>query len=94
MKPTKRTIDALTILADFGAEHAISASWFAQKFWPGHIMHVQVTNQGNGACAGKKAWLQAGSYLRKLENKGLVKTTQRGFYISHAGRELLKSNQK
>lgn len=94
IKPTKRMLEALTILDGTGFQHGMSAAQFALKFWPDHLMHVQVTNQGNGACAGKKGWLQAGSYLRKLQNKGLLKTTLRqGFYITQQGRDVLKENK-
>lgn len=53
----------------------ITANRFAHLFYTGtdkEYLLDAVSNQGNGACAGKKAWLCAGSYLAKLAKKGLV----------------------
>lgn len=93
---TKRQIDALTILKN--NPRGLSADIFAEIFWPNSIMHDACSNQGNGACRGKKAWLQAGSFLGKLiKQKGWVKTftigekssTRIRYQISHAGLEAL-----
>ena len=35
-------------------------------------MHTRISNQGNGACHGKAAWLCAGSYIGRLKKMGLV----------------------
>lgn len=68
---TERRQQALKILKKYPR---IRAAEFAKEFWPGHIMHMACSNQGNGACRGKKAWLQAGSFLGKLIRAGLVKS--------------------
>lgn len=91
LKPTKRMIDALIILKDTNYHKTIGAAQFGREFWPDHIMHVQMTNTGNGACAGKKGWLAAGSYLRKLKIKGLVALPMYvgAFYITDLGKKVL-----
>ncbi len=66
---TKRQIEALKIIQK---EPRIRAAIFAQAFWPGHVMHRAISNQGNGACIGKKAWRLGGLYLGKLVSAGLV----------------------
>lgn len=74
---------------------------FAYKFYEGTKNEWLLTahsQQGNGACAGKKAWLCAGSYLAKLCKKGLVKSIydkNRGFVyaITAKGEEALKNNE-
>lgn len=66
---TKRALAALQILKD---EPGLSASEFASKFWPDHVMHRAVSNQGHGACVGKKAWVCGGRYLGKLVKQKLV----------------------
>lgn len=69
---TDRQKEALIILEHSTYDNPMRSSEFAQKFWPDHLMHVQVTNTGNGACHGKKAWLCDGSYLAKLIKMGWV----------------------
>ncbi len=66
---TSRQTEALKIIQK---EPRIRAEIFAKEFWPGHVMHRAISNQGNGACAGKKAWRCAGAYLGKLRRAGLV----------------------
>lgn len=53
----------------------ITANFFAALYFDGpshEYLFTAVSNQGNGARAGKKAWLCAGSLLGKLTKKGLV----------------------
>ena len=77
----------------------MKAKAFAYSFYKGTKNEWLLTahsNQGNGACAGKKAWLCAGSYLSKLCKKGLVRTyynKEHGFVyaITHEGEEALKN---
>ncbi len=70
-KITPRTIEALQILRD---KKPKSASGFARLFWPGYNMHVKGSNAGtHGSRRGNGAWLCAGSYLAKLERRGLVR---------------------
>lgn len=70
LTPTQRR--ALEILR---RNPSITANRFAMLFYTdtkSEYLLEAVSNQGNGACAGKKAWLCAGSYLAKLIKKGLV----------------------
>ena len=66
------TIKALTILRD---NTNITAGRFAQLYFDQpeqEYLFTAVSNQGNGACAGKKAWLCAGSLLGRLAKKDFV----------------------
>jgi len=92
---TERALAALKILK---ADPGLSASEFAFKFWPGHVMHRAVSNQGHGACAGKKAWLCGGAYLARLINLKLVQSyyvgersgTRIRFKLTRSGAEALE----
>lgn len=54
-------------------------------------LFTAVSNQGNGACASKKAWLCAGSLMGKLIKKGLAYKTFDGTYrITDEGIKALK----
>lgn len=97
MKPSKRTIEALLILRDKKPQ---SFAEFAQLFWPDNFMHRRHTNCGtHGSRRGAGAWLAAGSYIAKLEKKGLVQKCYSRFgiekmgiaYQSNAGHEILDS---
>lgn len=68
----KNEAKALMILEDTTFERRLTAPLFAMQMWPNSTMHTKVSNQGNGACSGKAAWLVAGSYLRRLEKKGFI----------------------
>lgn len=91
---TKRAKEALEILK---ANPNLSPREFAESFWPDHIMHSACSNQGHGACRGKKAWLQAGSYLAKLIKLKLVQSDYVGersgtrirYKLTRAGLEAL-----
>jgi len=70
---------------------------FAEKMWPDSNMHSRSSNQGNGSCRGKAAWLSGGSYLRKLEKKGWVRwVVEFGhgtlYAINQEGRKVLIKN--
>lgn len=85
---------ALQILKDTTATKSMKAAEFARKMWPDSRMHQKVSNQGNGATKGKAAWLTGGSYLRKLENKGLTKWSGLGggygYCITEAGKKAIQ----
>lgn len=68
----EKTLKALHVLRDYPN---ITASGFAKHYFdqPEHqYLFTAVSNQGNGACAGKKAWLCAGSFLSRLVAQGYV----------------------
>ena len=69
---TEKKAKALRILRE---KPGITAREFAVRYFDApenEILFTAVSNQGNGACAGKKAWLCAGSLLGKLYRQGLV----------------------
>lgn len=75
---TPNTYKALKILeVTKNYSVVMSAMTFAIRFWgkdPNkEYLFTAVSNNGNGACSGKKAWLCAGSYLSKLSKKGLIR---------------------
>lgn len=81
---TKKTYKALCLVKK---AKRVSAKQFALLMWPDSKMHTKVSNQGNGSCRGKAAWLAGGAYLRKLEKKGLVKWSviEEGFILTGNG---------
>lgn len=96
---SKKQAKALRVLT----EHPyITAGDFALRYYDQpeqEYLFTAVSNQGNGACAGKKAWLCAGSFLGKLCKQQLVATTNydnpRKFYVTAVGRiALQKFNEK
>lgn len=75
----------------------ITASRFAELMWPKSDMHKKSSNQGNGACTGKAAWLAAGSHIGKLRKMYLVEYATdnsgffRGYKLTPKGEQLLAS---
>lgn len=75
---TLKTYKALKILHN---NPFITASRFASLYYVGkeyEYLFTAISNQGNGACAGKKAWLCAGSFLGRLYKEGVVRKTNPG----------------
>ena len=73
---TDKQAKAIRILRD---NPYITANRFAMLYFdtPKHeYLFTAVSNQGNGACAGKKAWLCAGSLLGKLKKELYVDSTK------------------
>ena len=85
-------IKALNIIKD---NPGLSARLFAKLMWPDSSMHTSVKNTGNGATAGKAAWLCGGSYIAKLRKKGLVKVSYyfEGPSLTVKGEQLIKENE-
>lgn len=94
IKVTPAMIKALNILIGTSYHNTMKAKTFAKKMWPDSWMHKKTSNQGNGACSGKAAWLCGGAYLRKLEIKNLVTNHDFGYYITSEGLELVRNNKK
>lgn len=93
MKISDKTIKALKIITKNSCR---TARDFAEKMWPDNLMHTRVSNQGNGACHGKGAWLCGGSYLGKLRQAGLVYRTLNyvgEFHLTTEGYEVLKNEE-
>jgi predicted metal-binding transcription factor (methanogenesis marker protein 9) len=98
---TPKARRALEILATAGEPlrgHGMTANTFDTQYYAGtknEYLLTAVSNQGEGACAGKKAWLCAGSYLCRLAKQGLVyrhmmRDGKVLFFLSEKGREALK----
>ena len=93
-KLTEKTIKALNII---NAYRPITAGKFAEQMWPDSKMHRKTSNQGNGACRGKAAWLCGGSYMRKLLYAGYIKQVDFSpstFKLTELGEELIKKEAK
>lgn len=96
---TKKQIKALAIL---NISDGLTASKFAVRYFdePRHAyLFTAMSNQGNGACAGKKAWLCAGSFLAKLKKDGYayVNLNEDGpgrYRITALGKLFLKACEK
>ena len=92
MMLTDKQAKAIRILRD---NPYISANRFAMLYFdsPKHeYLFTAVSNQGNGACAGKKAWLCAGSVLGKLKKELYVDSTRdnpQKFFATAVGRIML-----
>lgn len=70
---TDKQAKALAIL---DTHPGITANAFAGFYFDSpeqEYLFTASSNQGNGACRGKKAWLCAGSLLGKLARAGLIK---------------------
>ena len=85
---------ALAILRD---HPGCTANTFAALYFTEpsrESLFTAVSNQGNGACAGKKAWLCAGSLLGKLAKRGLIRRDYGSgtgrFYLTYEGENKLK----
>ena len=94
-KLTEKKAKALRLLRE---TPGMTAMAFAVRYFDGpenEVLFTAVSNQGNGACAGKKAWLCAGSLLGKLCKQGLVWrkpfSNPGVFALSEIGREALDS---
>jgi hypothetical protein len=92
MKVTDTMIKALKIVRD---HKDLRATSFALTMWPESPMHNKVSNTGNGACKGKASWLCGGSYLKKLEKKGLIRCRimDDKYTLTEIGKEILNKNQ-
>ena len=88
---TPKQAKALSILREHPGitAHGFAAHYFTDPSQ--ETLFTAVSNQGNGACAGKKAWLCAGSLLGKLAKQGLVRRDYGSgtgrFYLTFKGEQ-------
>lgn len=97
---TAKTYKALKILEHTRNLRVMTAKDFALAFWGNdeskQYLSTAVSNSGNGACSGKKAWLCAGSYLSALYKRKLVVWRPRcdyhptGYSITNDGLRAIK----
>lgn len=97
-KYTPKTISALKTLENTSRNNVMPARGFALLHWGRDAsVNTKRSNGGNGCQIGKAGWLQAGSYLSKLEKRGLVKSYfgkfESGYYISEEGKKVLEENK-
>lgn len=101
---TKNSYKILKAIEPGSYASGINAKAVAWSLWGDdpkrEYLFLASSNQGNGACRGKKAWLCAGSQVGKLRKKGLVDYDRNftGYYLTRYGREAVReyesSNQK
>lgn len=99
---TYKTYKALSILSSASWDRPMSAKEFAKRMWGDdpdkkYLFNAH-TNTGNGACAGKKAWLCAGSLLGRLRKKGLVSRSSlviwSGYVLNDKGKQAIKEYEQ
>ncbi len=94
---TKTTFKILKAIEPGTYDRGINAKAVAWALWrddPAHeYLFSACSNQGYGACRGKKAWLCAGSLIGKLRKKGLVDYDRHctGYVLKQAGRRMLEA---
>ena len=102
---TEKTYKALKVLEKTNTLKTMTANSFAILLWgmdeSKSYLFTAVSNGGNGACSGKKAWLCAGSFLGRLAKKGLVHWQPRiqgacsaGYAITQAGRDAIAEYER
>lgn len=91
----QRTYKALTILQD---NPHITAARFAELYFTEEkyqYLFTAVSNQGEGTCAGKKAWLCAGSLLGSLAKRNFVAAVPyinpKRFYLRENGKMAIQN---
>lgn len=98
---TYKTYKALKCLEHTKVDIPMSAHLFAHRYWGEdenkRYLFTAVTNSGNGATSGKKAWLCAGSLLSKLAKRGLVMWLCRpyhGYTITSKGLDAIREYEQ
>lgn len=92
-----KTLRALQVVADCKSKLGISAKAFGVKYFDTdehRYLLTSVSNIGNGATSGVKAWLQAGSLLSKLANKGLIMKIWGRYILTEEGRKVLEESKE
>ena len=96
MKITVKEIKALKIIAECKSTLGILPSEFGFIYFDNpqqkHLLEA-ISNQGNGACHGKKSWRAAGCILGRLRKKGYVYRFQGRYTLTELGKDILKSNE-
>ena len=96
MKATEKEIKALKIISACKSTLGIRPSAFGFIYFDNpqqrHLIEA-VSNQGNGACFGKKAWRAAGCILGRLRKKGYVYNIQGHYILTNLGNDLLEKSE-
>ena len=97
MKATEKDIKALKIISECKRIQGIRPSAFGFIYFDNpqqqHLIEA-VSNQGNGACSGKKAWRAAGCILGRLRKKGYVYCFQGYYKLTNLGKDLLNKKEE
>ena len=96
MKATEKEIKALRIISENKSTLGIRPAAFGFIYFdnPQQRRLIEaVSNQGNGACHGKKAWLAAGCILGRLRKKGYVYSFQGHYALTDLGKDLLEGKE-
>ena len=97
MEATEKEIKALKIISECKSTLGIRPSNFGFIYFDNpqqrHLIEA-VSNQGNGACCGKKAWRAAGCILGRLRKKGYVYNIQGHYALTVLGEELLDKKEE
>lgn len=97
---TETTYKILKAIEKGTYDRGIDAKAIALMLWrddPEHnYLFTACSNQGNGDCRGKKAWLCAGSLVGKLRKRELVTYDRHctGYVLKQAGRNALVEYEK
>lgn len=97
---TEKVYKTLKAIEPGSYDHGINAKTVAYALWhddPDHeYLFSACSNQGNGACRGKKAWLCAGSLIGKLRRAGYVDydRASTGYLLKKPGRQAIAEYEK
>jgi hypothetical protein len=96
MKITDKQYRILKVIFGVPSDRGITANELASMVWRGipeyEYLFTAITNGGNGACSGKKAWLCMGSQVGKLMKNGLVRYANnrcKGYILTFRGVEAI-----
>lgn len=96
MKITVKEIKALKIIAECKSTLGILPSEFGFIYFDNpqqrHLLEA-ISNQGNGACHGKKSWRAAGCILGKIRKKGYVYCIHGRYTLTALGKDVLRSSE-
>lgn len=89
MKLTAPQRRALEILREFGGLHARA---FALHMWPdskGWTTRCRRRGSNTNGAIGAAMWMKGGTFLRRLERRGLVREVGGAFELTRSGKEHL-----
>lgn len=97
---TEKVYKTLKAIEPGSYDRGINAKAVAYALWrndPDHeYLFSASSNQGHGACRGKKAWLCAGSLVGKLRKAGYVDYDRAfcGYVLKKPGRQVLAEYER
>jgi len=97
---TPTQYNALVVISRGTFQKGVNAKGLAWKLWGDNPAYEYLfsasSNQGNGACAGKKAWLCAGSMAGRLRKAGYIQNDRNytGYFLTAKGEEAIREYEK